>query len=85
MAEGADHEPSARRATTTPDPNRAVPRKPALKTVRIARPCLAIDLENVSLHHKRVRESPVHTYFRISQYLRRYNLIWSKSLPRVYK
>jgi hypothetical protein len=38
MAEGADHEPSARRATTTPEPKRAVPRKPALKTVRIARP-----------------------------------------------
>jgi hypothetical protein len=38
MAVGADHDPSARRATTTPEPNRAVPRKPALKTVRIARP-----------------------------------------------
>lgn len=38
IAEGADHDPSARRATTTPEPNRAVPRKPALKTVRIARP-----------------------------------------------
>jgi hypothetical protein len=38
IAEGADQEPSARRATTTPEPNRAVPRKPALKTVRMARP-----------------------------------------------
>ena len=85
MADGADHEPSARRATTTPDPNRAVPRKPALKTVRIARPCSPIDLENVSLHHEKVRESPGRTYFRIGQYLRRYNLIRSKSLPRVYK
>lgn len=38
MAEGADHEPLGRRATTTPEPKRAVPRKPALKTVRMARP-----------------------------------------------
>lgn len=38
IAEGADHVPSVRRATTTPDPNLADPRKPALKTVIIARP-----------------------------------------------
>ena len=37
-AEGADQVPSARRATTIPDPNRAEPRKPALKTVIMARP-----------------------------------------------
>lgn len=42
MAEGADHDPSARRATTTPEPKRAVPRKPALKTVRIASPYIAL-------------------------------------------
>ncbi|KAG5202744.1 hypothetical protein GY631_7434 [Trichophyton interdigitale] len=39
MAEGADHDPSPSRATTTPDPNRAEPTKPAFTTVRIARPC----------------------------------------------
>ena len=38
-AEGADQVPSANRATTTPEPKRADPRKPALKTVMIARPC----------------------------------------------
>ena len=38
IADGADHEPSARRATTTPLPKRPEPRKPALKTVRMARP-----------------------------------------------
>ena len=41
MAEGADHEPSASLATTMPEPKRAVPRKPALKTVRMARPCVS--------------------------------------------
>lgn len=39
IAEGADQEPSGRRAMTRPEPNRAEPRKPALITVRIARPC----------------------------------------------
>jgi hypothetical protein len=39
MAEGADQEPSFRRATTIPDPKRPEPRKPALKTVMTARPC----------------------------------------------
>jgi len=38
IAEGADQLPSANRATTTPEPNRPDPRKPALKTVMIARP-----------------------------------------------
>jgi hypothetical protein len=38
IAEGADQEPSGRRAMTRPEPNRAEPRKPALITVRIARP-----------------------------------------------
>lgn len=38
IAEGADQEPSGRRATTRPEPKRAEPRKPALMTVRIARP-----------------------------------------------
>lgn len=38
IALGADHEPSGRRAITRPEPNRAEPRKPALMTVRIARP-----------------------------------------------
>ena len=38
MAEGADQEPSARRATTIPDPNLPDPIKPAFSTVRIARP-----------------------------------------------
>lgn len=38
MADGADQEPSGRRATTRPEPNRAEPRKPALMTVRMARP-----------------------------------------------
>jgi hypothetical protein len=37
-AEGADHEPSARRATTMPEPKRPEPTKPALRTVRMARP-----------------------------------------------
>lgn len=32
------HDPSANLATTTPDPNLALPRKPALNTVKIARP-----------------------------------------------
>ena len=40
MAEGADHDPSASLATTMPEPKRAVPKKPALKTVRMARPCV---------------------------------------------
>lgn len=39
IAVGADQEPSGRRATTRPEPNRAEPRKPAFMTVRIARPC----------------------------------------------
>ena len=38
IALGADHEPSLRRATTTPEPKRPLPRKPALKTVITARP-----------------------------------------------
>lgn len=38
IAEGALHVPSARRATTTPFPYLAVPMKPPLITVRIARP-----------------------------------------------
>ena len=41
IAEGADQVPSARRATTRPDPKRPDPKKPALKTVIIARPCIA--------------------------------------------
>jgi hypothetical protein len=38
IALGADQDPSPNRATTTPLPKRPDPRKPALKTVRIARP-----------------------------------------------
>lgn len=38
MADGPDQLPSFSLATTTPDPIRAEPRKPALMTVRIARP-----------------------------------------------
>jgi hypothetical protein len=38
IAEGADQDPSASLATTTPLPKRPLPRKPALKTVRMARP-----------------------------------------------
>jgi hypothetical protein len=38
MAEGADHEPSDSLATTRPEPNRPDPRKPALRTVKTARP-----------------------------------------------
>jgi hypothetical protein len=38
MADGADHDPSGSRAMTSPLPKRAEPRKPALITVRIARP-----------------------------------------------
>lgn len=41
MAEGALHVLSARRATTTPEPKRPEPRKPALKTVMMARPWIA--------------------------------------------
>ena len=40
IAEGADQVPSDNRATIRPEPNLPEPRKPALKTVRIARPCL---------------------------------------------
>ena len=38
IAEGADQVPSERRAMTTPEPKRPEPRKPALRTVMIARP-----------------------------------------------
>ena len=38
MADGADHEPSDKRATTTPEPNRPDPRKPAFMTVTTAKP-----------------------------------------------
>jgi hypothetical protein len=38
IADGADHVPSLRRATTIPEPKRPDPRKPALKTVSTARP-----------------------------------------------
>jgi hypothetical protein len=38
IAEGADQEPSGRRATRMPDPNRREPRKPARVTVQITRP-----------------------------------------------
>lgn len=38
MAEGADHVPSDKRATTMPDPKRPDPKKPALKTVMTAKP-----------------------------------------------
>ena len=38
MAEGADQVPSERRAITMPEPKRPEPKKPALRTVMIARP-----------------------------------------------
>lgn len=38
LRELAHHDPSANRATTTPLPNLPEPRKPALKTVKMARP-----------------------------------------------
>jgi hypothetical protein len=38
MADGADHVPSGKRAMTRPEPKRAEPRKPALRTVIMARP-----------------------------------------------
>jgi len=44
IAEGADQVPSESRATTTPLPYRPEPRKPAFKTVRMARPCGGISL-----------------------------------------
>ena len=40
IADGADQDPSASRATTTPEPKRPDPKKPALRTERIARPCV---------------------------------------------
>jgi len=76
MAEGADHEPSARRATTTPDPPRTVPRKPALKTVRIARPYVSRALAT----QLRQRPRPAETYLCIGENLRRNDLIRAKRL-----
>lgn len=38
MAEGADQDPSSRRATTIPEPALPEKRKPALTTVKMARP-----------------------------------------------
>lgn len=38
IAEGADQELSERRAITMPEPKRPEPKKPALRTVMIARP-----------------------------------------------
>jgi len=45
IALGADQVPSARRATTTPEPKRPDPRKPALKTVMMARPLALARME----------------------------------------
>lgn len=38
MADGADQVPSGRRAMTSPEPKRAEPKKPALRTVIMASP-----------------------------------------------
>jgi hypothetical protein len=85
MAEGADQEPSGRRATTTPEPNRAVPRKPALKTVRMARPCAdGFVLTCVSFLGS-FRNDACCAYLCVDQDLWRNNLIGSKGLSRVYK
>jgi hypothetical protein len=77
MAEGADHEPSARRATTTPEPNRAVPRKPALKTERIARPYAWLDAHALTL--------ALSSHLCISQNLRRDDLVGAERLLGVDK
>jgi hypothetical protein len=91
MAVGADQEPSARRATTTPEPNRAVPRKPALKTVRIARPwggiCQHIVLYSTSvvqlLKHAGCGESM--SYLCVGKNIWRDDLIRSERLLRIYE
>lgn len=95
MAEGADQPPSGRRATTIPEPKRPDPRKPALKTVRIARPYRQTPCQLIVLLSRRVERNarlagPKHagwtratTYFRIGKDLRRDDFVGAKRLSRV--
>lgn len=80
IADGADHEPSASRATTIPDPNRAEPRKPALNWVITARPCR---VRQHTLTHSRHVFGP--TCFCVAQDLGRDDFIRSESLSRIDK
>ena len=81
MAEGADQEPSASRATTMPEPNRPEPMKPAFRTVRTARPYVT---SLVSVRPCLPR-AVLDAHLRPGQYLRWNDLIGTESLPRVYK
>lgn len=89
MALGADQEPSGRRATTTPLPNRPEPRKPALRTVRIARPYVRKQKSASRFGPKcsqwGIEDGEKRSYLCFRQYLRRYDLVGSKGLPRVYE